>query len=126
MTLRAGVLAVAAGLVASDALADWEVAVHGGPTFPFYEQSFAFDPGPIGGAAGTIISQEGLYRLDGRGGISLGAALAFHPHSVVGLEMRLDTADVAVEGEVVRPGVGGLWRPCDDALSFRDVDWVQK
>src|SRR5688572_1745073 len=82
--------------VAPAARADWEIAIHGGPTFPFYQQSFAFDPGPIGGGAGTIVSQEGLYELDGRGGISAGAALAFHPHDAVGLELRVDTADVDV------------------------------
>ena len=96
MSLRVGALSLVACLVASSARADWEVAVLGGPTFPFYEQSFAFDPGPLGGPAGAVISQEGVYRLDGRGGISLGIALAFHPHSAVGLELRLDTADVDV------------------------------
>ena len=38
------------------------------------------------------------------GGLSLGASLAFHPHSVVGLEVRLDTADVDVStGGVTLP-----------------------
>src|SRR5687768_1426464 len=79
-----------------EAHADWEIAIHGGPTFPFYQQSFTFDPGPIGGGAGEVVSQEGLYELDGRGGISAGAALSFHPHESFGLELRLDTADVDV------------------------------
>jgi hypothetical protein len=102
MKLRAGALALGACLVASAAGADWEVAVFGGPTFPFYEQSFAFDPGPLGGPAGAVIGQEGVYRLEGRGGISLGATLAFHPHSALGLELRLDTADVDVRTGGVR------------------------
>ena len=96
MTLRVGVLSLVTCLVGSAARADWEIAVHGGPTFPFYEQSFEFDPGPLAGPCGQVISQEGVYRLDGSGGISLGAALAFHPHSALGLELRLDTADVDV------------------------------
>jgi hypothetical protein len=96
MTLGVGVLPLVACLVASDARADWEVAVLGGPTFPFYQQSFEFDPGPIAGGAGAVISQEGLYRLDGRGGISFGASLAYHPHPAAGLELRVDTADVDV------------------------------
>lgn len=102
MSLRVGALSLVACLVASDARADWEVAVLGGPTFPFYEQSFEFDPGPLGGPGGAVISQEGLYRLEGRGGISLGAGLAFHPHSALGLELRLDTADVDVRTGGVR------------------------
>ena len=96
MTTHTGALVLFASLAAASAGADWEIAVHGGPTFPFYQQSFSFDPGPIGGTAGEVISQQGLYQLDGRGGISLGASLAFHPHSVLGLEARVDTADVNV------------------------------
>ena len=102
MRLRSGALSLAACLIASGARADWEVAVHGGPTFPFYAQSFEFDPGPLGGPAGAVISQEGVFRLDGRGGLSLGMALAFHPHSAVGIELRLDTADVDVRTGGVR------------------------
>jgi hypothetical protein len=88
--------AAAASLLGPDARAEWQAAVWAGPTFPFYEQSFSFDPGPIGGGVGTVISQEGLYRLDGSGGISLGASLAYHPHPAVGFELRVDTADVDV------------------------------
>ena len=93
---RLGLLSLLVFLAHAEAHADWEVAVHGGPTFPFYEQSFSFDPGPIGGTAGEIVSQQGLYRLDGRGGMSLGGSLSFHPHRMIGLEARVDTADVNV------------------------------
>jgi hypothetical protein len=99
MTARVAALAALAALLAltaATAHADWELAVHGGPTFPFYEQSFAFDPGPLGLPGGAVVDPQGQYRLDGKGGLSLGAALAFHPHRVVGLEVRLDTADVSV------------------------------
>jgi hypothetical protein len=97
-----GALSLLVCLAASEARGDWEIAVLGGPTFPFYEQSFAFDPGPLGGPAGEVTGQEGVYRLDGRGGISVGAALAFHPHPALGLELRLDTADVDVTTGGVR------------------------
>jgi hypothetical protein len=96
MRVRVAALSVVACLVASAARADWEIAVHGGPTFPFYEQSFEFDPGPLAGPLGQVISKEGVYRLDGQGAFSFGAALAFHPHSALGVELRLDTADVDV------------------------------
>ena len=95
-------LSLVACLAASAAHADWELTVHGGPTFPFYEQSFEFDPGPLAAPGGVVISHEGVYRLDGRGGISLGGALAFHPHAALGLELRLDTADVNVRTGGVR------------------------
>ena len=96
MRPETGALVFLTCLAASDARADWEVAIHGGPTFPFYEQSVAFDPGPITGAGGAVITQTGEYRLDGQGGLALGAALAYHPHPAVGLELRVDTADVDV------------------------------
>ena len=91
-------LAILLGALAAPSVvtADWEVAGWAGPTFPFYEQSFQFDPGPLAGPAGATVTQSGVYRLDGRGGIALGASLVFHPHPVAGLEARLDTADVNV------------------------------
>ena len=97
------VLLIAMLIFAADAAgSDWEIAVHGGPTFPFYSQSFEFDPGAVGGPAGAVISPEGRYRLDGHGGLALGAALSFHARRVVGLELRLDTADVSVRTGGVR------------------------
>jgi opacity protein-like surface antigen len=76
--------------------ADWEAAVHAGPTFPLYEQSFEFDPGGLNAPGGVAIDTDGVFRLEGRGGISLGASLAFHPVPAVGIEARVDTADVDV------------------------------
>jgi hypothetical protein len=96
MTRPVVALMAFASMAPQHAIADWEAALHGGPTFPFYQQSFSFDPGPIAGAPGVVVTQEGLYRLDGRGGISFGAALAYHPLPAVGLELRVDTADVDV------------------------------
>ena len=75
---------------------EWEAALHVGPTFPFYEQTFEFDPGAVTGPGGVTIDEEGVFRLEGRGGISLGASLAFHPVPAFGLEARIDTADVDV------------------------------
>ena len=128
---KAGVLIVAVLMFAAKVSASgWEVGVHGGPTFPFYEQSFAFDPGPIGGGAGAVITQEGLYRLDGQGGISLGAALAFHPHPALGLELRVDTADVDVRTGGVRyrvrvtlpPPIGNLTTDVDFTEGVGDLE----
>ncbi len=103
MSLRTeiGAVIVVCGLTAPVA-ADWQAAIHGGPTFPFYQQSFEFDPGAVGGPADAVITPEGVYRLDGQGGISIGAALAYHPRQVLGLEARLDTADVSVRTGGVR------------------------
>jgi hypothetical protein len=89
--------ALVAALVGGSAAAgDWQATVHAGPTFPFYDQTIEFDPGAVSGPGGTEISPEGAYRLEGHGGLALGAALAFHPVDVVGVEVRVDTADVSV------------------------------
>ena len=89
-------------LAASSAPAgDWEATIQAGPTFPFYEQSFEFDPGRIAPPGGVVIDEDGVFRLDGEGGLSLGASLAFHPVPAVGLEARLDTADVDVSTDGV-------------------------
>jgi opacity protein-like surface antigen len=111
MTFRvaAAVFALAAAPAARGG--DWELAVSVGPTFPFYEQSFEFDPGAIPGPGGVVIEDAGVFRLDGRGGLALGAALAFHPHRVFGIEARVDTADVDVRTEGARYDVRATLPP---------------
>jgi opacity protein-like surface antigen len=81
---------------ASASAAGWEATVWAGPTFPLYEQSFALDPRAITGVGGITVDQEGVFRLDGNGGISFGGSLAFYPVPAVGIEGRIDTADVDV------------------------------
>jgi opacity protein-like surface antigen len=87
VTLLLAALPAAAG--------DWEVAAWAGPTFPGFEQSFEFDPGRVT-IPGVIVDEAGVFRMDGRGGIAFGGSLAFHPVPVLGIEARLDTADVDV------------------------------
>jgi hypothetical protein len=98
--------------------AGWEAALHAGQTFPFYEQSFEFDPGALT-IPGATVTQRGIFRLDAKGGLALGASLAWQG-SVVGLEARVDTADVRVETEGARydvtvrvPVIGTLTTPVD-------------
>jgi opacity protein-like surface antigen len=93
--MKASILLLCAFAAPVASAADWEVAVHGGTTFPFYEQSFEFDPGSVA-IPGTTVTEEGVFRLDGKGGLALGASLSVQGR-VLGLEARLDTADVRVE-----------------------------
>jgi hypothetical protein len=83
-------------LAGTAAAGDWQATIHAGPTFPFYDQTIEFDPGSVTGPGGSEITPEGVYRLEGHGGLALGGALAFHPVDIVGIELRLDTADVSV------------------------------
>ena len=87
--------------------ADWEAAAWAGPTFPLYEQSFTLDPRAITGVGGITVDPEGVYRLDGEGGISFGGSLSFYPVPILGFEGRIDTADVDVATGGVRYIVRG-------------------
>jgi hypothetical protein len=87
--------------------ADWEFAAWAGPTFPLYEQSFTLDPRGITGVGGITVDPEGVFRLDGEGGISFGGSLSFYPSPILGFEGRIDTADVDVATGGVRYVVRG-------------------
>jgi hypothetical protein len=74
-----------------------ELALHGGATVPSYEQSFRYDPGTlVPRVPGLTLEQQGAFGLDARGSLAAGAALAWHLNRVLGLEARIDTADVDV------------------------------
>jgi hypothetical protein len=74
-----------------------ELVAHAGPVFPFYQQSFEFDPGQITGLPpGVSVEHEGIFTLDARGGLALGLAASWQFAPWLGLEGRLDTADVRV------------------------------
>jgi opacity protein-like surface antigen len=71
-----------------------------GQAFPFYEQSFSYDPGRLSSPfPGATVEQSGIFTLNARGGLALGGSLAYYFGSHVGLELRLDTADVRVRTE---------------------------
>jgi hypothetical protein len=78
-----------------------EIAVRAGRVFPFYEQSFRFDPGPFLRATFPGVSVEPVrdLRLEARGGLTLGGGLTWYLSDNVGLEARIDTADLDVRAE---------------------------
>jgi hypothetical protein len=77
-----------------------ELAGWVGPTFPFYDQTFRYDPGlvtvPI---PGVTVRQEGSFAFHGRGGLALGGGVTWYIVPVLGIEGRLDTADVKIQPE---------------------------
>lgn len=89
---------VALALLAARASADgWEITASAGKVFPFYDQTFTYDPGALAvPIPGATLEQGGVFRLDAHGGLALNLALtrSLGPH--VALEARLDTADVTV------------------------------
>jgi hypothetical protein len=77
-----------------------EITGFAGYTFPFYSQSFAYDPGPINvPIPGVSIQQSGEFKLTGKGGPAFGGAITFYPSETIGIELRVDRAEVKVETE---------------------------
>lgn len=96
-------LAVALALTAHARAGEWEAAALIGPSFPFYEQTFEYDPGPLAAPfPGATVEQRDIFRLDGRGGLDVAAVVAYQARDWIGVEARLDTADVSVRTEGAR------------------------
>jgi hypothetical protein len=74
-----------------------ELRGYAGSVFPFYEETFEFDPGQLSGLPpGVTLEQEDVFRLDAQGGLALGLAASWQFRPWLGVEARLDTADVRV------------------------------
>jgi len=77
-----------------------EISGFAGYTFPFYSQTFVYDPGPINvPIPGVSIDQGGEFILKASGGIAYGGAIAFYPTDTFGFELRVDRAEVNVKTE---------------------------
>jgi hypothetical protein len=89
---------LAIGLAPAAASAgELELTGYLGSVFPFYEQSFEFDPGTLPGLPpGVSVEQQDVLHLDGKGGLALGAGASWQFTPWLGLEGRVDTADVSV------------------------------
>jgi hypothetical protein len=69
-----------------------------GYSFPFYNQTFSYDSGPIDiPIPGLEVDQGGVFELNSSGGLVLGGALTLYASEGFGLEVRLDSADVAID-----------------------------
>ena len=130
--MRPWIAIVCAVAAAPAAAGEVELAVRAGQVFPFYKQSFNFDPGPFLQATfpGVTVQPVQDMLLEGSGGLALGAGLTWYLGESVGLEARVDTADVglraqealvrvriplpaplpAITTEIAVPATGGLER----------------
>jgi hypothetical protein len=93
-------LAALAVLLAAPALDAAELELTGslGYSFPFYSQTFPYDSGPIDiPLPGLEINQGGELELKGSGGLVLGGAATVYASEGFGFEVRLDSADLAVD-----------------------------
>lgn len=98
--MRGWIVALTAAVAPGPASAGGiEIAARGGQVFPFYEQSFRFDPGPFLRATFPGVSVEPIQdlRLEGRGGLALGGGVTWYVSDNFGFEARVDTADLSVQ-----------------------------
>jgi hypothetical protein len=99
--VRAGLLAVVAalvsGLVASPSRAgELELAVQAGRSLPFYSQSFPFDPGDLL-PPDYPLETSGGFDLELGGGLTVSGALTWRFTDFLGLEARVDSAEVELQ-----------------------------
>jgi hypothetical protein len=95
-TLAALVAALAtAGLAGG---AELELTGALGHSFPFYDQTLPYDSGPIDiPIPGLEIDQGGEFQLKASGALVFGGAATFYASEGIGLELRLDSADMSVD-----------------------------
>jgi len=86
-----------------------EVALQVGRSLPFYEQTFAFDPGDIVPPDIPVTTSDG-FALDLGGGLTLGGAVTWRFTDSLGLEARVDAArvDLQATGGTVAVDLGDL------------------
>ena len=99
-SVRSGALFVCLlSFVASPARAQgFELSLFGGWTAPTYEQTFDYSPSfDLPNIPGFNLSQQGSFALNAKGALAFGAAIAYFPLEVVGVEVRVDTVDFDIE-----------------------------
>jgi hypothetical protein len=78
--------------------AELEVGGFAGYTFPFYSQSFEYDPGRVTvDIPGVTIDQAGEFELKASGGPVCGGMVTVFPVDPVGFEVRYDRADLTIK-----------------------------
>jgi len=115
-------LAILLAALAAPALAgaaEVELTGYGGYTFPFYSQTFKYDPGPVSvPIPGVTVEQGGSFELKASGGPAFAGGIAFYVTDGFGFEIRYDHADITVETQSSAYDVKvGLPAPLDPVLA---------
>jgi hypothetical protein len=75
-----------------------EISGHAGFTFPFYSQTFTYDPGSITvPIPGVSVQQSGQFALNASGGAAFAGAITLYATSGLGFEFRVDHSDVTID-----------------------------
>ena len=90
-----------------------------GHTFPFYSQSFRYDPGPVTvPIPGVTVEQGGSFELKASGGTAFAGGVTFYVTDGFGFEVRLDHADITVDTQSSAYNVRvGLPAPIDPVVA---------
>lgn len=115
-------LALLLAVLAAPALAvagELELTGYAGYTFPFYSQTFKYDPGPVTvPITGVTVEQGGSFALKASGGPAFAGGVAFYVTDGLGLEVRYDRADLTVETQASTYTVRvGLPAPLDPVVA---------
>jgi hypothetical protein len=115
LALLLAVLAVFALAVAGEL----ELTGYGGYTFPFYSQTFKYDPGPVTvPIPGVTVEQGGSFELKASGGPAFAGGVAFYVTNGFGFEVRYDHADITVDTKASSYTVRvGLPAPLDPVVA---------
>jgi hypothetical protein len=128
--MRKALLLLLVALAAAPSLAaELELTGYGGYTFPFYSQTFKYDPGPVTvPIPGVSVEQGGSFELKASGGPAFAGGIALYVTDGFGFEVRYDRADITVETQsssyTVRMGLPAPLDPvvADLALTAGTVD----
>ena len=115
-------LALLLAVLAAPALADageLELTGYAGHTFPFYSQTFKYDPGPVSvPIPGVSVEQGGSFELKAAGAPAFAGGIAFYVTGGFGFEVRYDRADLTVETQAASYTVRvGLPAPLDPVVA---------
>jgi hypothetical protein len=121
-------LAVLAAPVLAGA-AELELTGYAGYTFPFYKQTFEYNPGPVTvPIPGVTVEQGGSFALEASGAPAFAGGVAFYVTEGFGFEVRYDRADLTVDTQAssytVRVGLPAPFDPvvADLALAEGTAD----
>lgn len=96
-----------------------EIAGYAGYTFPFYSQSFRYDPGQVTvPIPGVSVEQSGEFEAKASGGPAFTGGITLYATSSLGFEFRYDRADITVETRGASYAVRvGLPSPLDPVVA---------
>ena len=96
----------------------FEIALHAGYTFPFYSQTFRYDPGRDDSDPGRERRAERSVRGEASGGPAFAGAMTLYATGGFGFEFRKDRADITVATQGASFAVRlGLPAPLDPVLT---------